>query len=371
MGGKGNSETLRAEIRKVRLSELESFIHSELFGQLVYIPVTPARASSYMKNPHGLPDDVVLIMAFVDGHLVAFRSLFAGMVQKGMERIRFGWCSGNWVHPQYRKKGLSQRLLTEAYTDWNGRLMFTNYATESENLYLKTGWFHEIHRYEGVRGYLFLKKGRLMNLIKNKAVPSPVFSLVSYGIHLIARYRVYMLGRQGEMKLQFEESEYPDSTCFRFLHDNPGNYLFVRNEEDWNWIFGYPWITGNSSGIKNKYPFSSVSGDFYYRTIKVQHNGVLAGFFIFSVREGHLKTLFFLLEPGIEKDVAGYIRLFAAREKLEMATVYHSEVARYLLKDKSPFIYVKKFGQKIYSTFEPGLSGSQVIRDSEGDYIFT
>jgi hypothetical protein len=84
MGGEGNSETLMAEIRKVRLSELESFIQSESFGQLANIPITPARAKSYIKNPHGLPDDVVLIMAFTDGQLVAFRSLFAGTVQKGM-----------------------------------------------------------------------------------------------------------------------------------------------------------------------------------------------------------------------------------------------------------------------------------------------
>jgi GNAT superfamily N-acetyltransferase len=371
MGGEGNSETLMAEIRKVRLSELGSFIESESFGQLANIPVTPARAKSYIKNPHGLPDDVVLLMAFTDGQLVAFRSLFAGTVQKGRERIRFGWCSGNWVHPQYRKKGLSKRLLTEAYADWNGRLMFTNYAPESENLYLKTGWFHEIHRYEGMRGYLFLKKERLMNLIKNKSIPSSLVSLLSHCIYLVARYRVYMSGRKGDMKLQFEESEYPDITCFRFLHDNPRNFLFVRNEEDWNWIFGYPWITGSSIELKNRYPFSSVSENFYYRTIKVQQNGVLAGFFIIMVREGHLKTLFFLLKPDVEKDVAGYIRMFAAREKLEMATVYHPEVARYFLTDNWPFIYVKKFGQKIYSTFDTGISVSHEIRDSEGDYIFT
>jgi GNAT superfamily N-acetyltransferase len=371
MGGQGNSETLRTEIRKIRLSELESFIQSDSFGQLAYIPITPARAMSYIKNPYGLPDDVVLIMAFTDGQLVAFRSLFAGIVQKEMERIRFGWCSGNWVHPQYRKKGLSQLLLKEAYSDWNGRLMFTNYAPESENLYLKTGWFHEIHRYDGVRAYLFLKKGRLMNLMKNKAVPSPVVSLVSHSIDLIARVRVYLSGRIVDSNLQFKELEYPDSTCFRFLHDNPRNFLFVRNEDDWNWIFGYSWIKDNISEIKKRYPFSSVSGDFYYRTIKVLQNGVMTGFFIVSVREGHLKTLFFLLKPGLEKDVSGYICLFAAREKLEMATVYHSGVASYLLKNKSPFLYVKKFGQKIYSTFETGISASHVIRDSDGDYVFT
>jgi GNAT superfamily N-acetyltransferase len=371
MGREGNSETLSAEIRKVRLSELEHFIQSESFDNLNHVPVTPARARSYIKNPHGLPDDVVLIMAFSDGQLIAFRSLFAGMIDHGMESIRFGWCSGNWVHPRYRKKGLSQQLLREAYADWNGRLMFTNYAPESENLYLKTGWFHEIYRYDGARGYLFLRKERLTSFYGNRKMPPLVYSVASRVIGFFARFRVFMYNQKRNMEVQFHESEFPDSTCFRFLSDNPRKFLFVRNEEDWNWIFDYPWITKNNSEMNTRYPFSSASGEFYYRTIKVQQNGVLEGFFIFSVREGHLKTLFFMLKPGIEKDVADYIRMFAATEKLEMASVYHSKIASFFIQEKTPFIYVKKFGQKIYSSFETGISGSHDIRDSEGDYIFT
>src|SRR5690606_26581825 len=136
-------------------------------------------------------------------------------------------------------------------------------------------------------------------------------------------------------------------------------------------IFRYPWITDYNRKIKEKYPFSSVSGNFYYRTVKVHDKDVMTGFFIFSVREGQLKTLFFHLKPGIEKDVAGFIRKFASREKLEMATVYHPEIARYLLQDKSPFLYVKSYGQKIYSTFPVEESNSFVYRDGEGDYVFT
>jgi GNAT superfamily N-acetyltransferase len=371
MGGKGNSEALKAEISKVRLSELESFIHSKPFMQLTCVPITPARAKSYMENPHGLPDDMVLIMAYMDGQMIAFRSLYAGVIQPENERIRFGWCSGSWVHPDFRRKGISLRLLKEAYDDWNGRLMFTNYAPESENLYLKTGWFHEIHSYEGARGYLFVGKQRLMSVTGNRKVPAFLFTIGSFITNLIARMRVFACSHKINRALQFEELEFPDSECYRFLQDDPENFLFVREEKDWNWIFRFPWISDSNNEIKRKYPFSSVSGSFYYRTIKVLQDGILAGFFIFSVREGHLKTLFFHLKPAMEKDVAGFIKKFAAREKLEMVTIYHSEIARSLLQDKIPFLYVKPYGQKIYSTFLFDKSFRYFYRDGEGDYTLT
>jgi GNAT superfamily N-acetyltransferase len=371
MDGKGNSETLKADIRKIRLSELESFVQSKTFMQLPYVPITPARARSYLENPHGLPDDIVVIMAYMDGQMIAFRSLYAGVVQPEKERVRFGWCSGSWVHPDFRRKGISLRLLKEAYHDWNGRLMFTNYAPESENLYLKTGWFHEIHKYEGARGYLFVGKERLKLLTRKKKVPAFLFAMGSLFTDLIAGMRVLAYHQKIKSILQFEELNFPDSKCFEFLQNDPGNYLFLREEKDWNWIFRFPWITDSNSEIKRKYPFSSVSGNFYYRTIKVQQDGMLTGLFIFSVREGHLKTLCFHLKPGIEKDVAGFIRKFAAREKLEMVTVYHSEIAHYLLQDKSPFLYVKPYGQKIYSTFPPEKTNRYLYRDGEGDYVLT
>ncbi len=371
MGGKGNSEALRAEIRKVRLSELESFIRSKAFKQHTWVPIAPARAKSYIENPHGHPDDIVLIMAYVDDQLIAFRSLYAGVIQPESGRIRFGWCSGSWVHPGYRRKGISLHLLKEAYNDWNGRLMFTNYAPESENLYLKTGWFHEIHTYEGARGYLFAGKERFMSIARIRKLPAFLVTLGSFLTNLIARLRIFTFSQKLNSSLQFEELEFPDNTCYEFLNVNPGNFLFVREEKDWNWIFRYPWITGYKSELKGKYPFSSVSGNFYYRTVKVYNKDVMTGFFIFSVREGKLKTLFFHLKPGIEKDVAGFIRKFTAREKLEMATVYHPEIARFLLQDKSPFLYVKSYGQKIYSTFPVEKSNSFMYGDGEGDYVFT
>ena len=54
-----------------------------------------------------------------------------------------------------------------------------------------------------------------------------------------------------------------------------------------------------------------------------------------------------------------------------MATIYKKELAAELFKRKLPFLHVKKYGQKIYSTFEIENSSESKFQDSDGDVIFT
>jgi hypothetical protein len=371
MDRESNSDSLKPEIKIIRLSELMDFIGSDFFSMFSYVPITPSRAQSYIKNPFGQPDDVVLIIIYMNNCMIAFRSLFAGMAETGSERIRFGWCSGNWVHPEYRFRGFSLLLLEKAYTEWNGKLMFTNYAPESEMLYIKSGLFHEIHRFNGARGYLYLKKHRLRSIAPKKQIPAFLFSPAVFFITVLAKLRCFFFKSRLNKNLQFEELHYPDKQCYQFMQKQEGKFLFPRNENEWHWIFQYQWISDSNSDLKSRYPFSSCSESFFYQTIKIIEGSEIVGFFIFSVREGHLKTLFFNLKSGLEQEAVNYLKLYSVRKKIEMITVYNNEVARILLKDKAPFIYVKNTGQKIYSSFEIPDSGSFAYRDGEGDYGFT
>ena len=97
----------------------------------------------------------------------------------------------------------------------------------------------------------------------------------------------------------------------------------------------------------------------------------MAGFFIFSVREGNLKTLHFDLPNGIEKEVAAYLKRFCADHKIEVITVYNYNIAQQLFAQKFPFLRTKKYGQKIYSSFEIKDIRNYLFQDGAGDVIFT
>lgn len=360
-----------AEINKIRLSELEDFVGSNVFRQLPVVPITPARAKSYLHNPRANPEDVVLYLAFVNGQLVAFRSLFADVVFTGKEKIRFGWCSGTWVHPSFRRKGFSKQLLLEAYKDWNGKLMLTNYTPASEQLLVDTGLFHSIHRFQGVRAYLFPKTRKLLPLANRNVFFKLFFSVVDFGIAMVSAFRIAFYKEKTTPVFRFETSTFPDEECFRFVNEKNAGSLFTRKEKELKWIFENPWISTSDSSYMERYPFTSFSNAFVYQTIKVYEKNEFAGFFIFSVREEHLKTLHFQVSDGTAKEVAAYLRKYCKTHNIEMATIYNTGVANALIKQKFPFLRVKNFGQHIYSSFEISQSETFKVQDGDGDVFFT
>ena len=346
-------------------------MQSETFQQFTTIPITVLRAKSYLNNPHAQPDDVVLYLGFIEKQLVAFRTLFADIIIPEKEPIRFAWCSGNWVHPDFRRKGFSEQLLHEAFTDWNGKLMFTNYAPNSEKLYLKTGKFQSIHQFQGFRGYLFPKTRKLIFVANKNGVTKFLFSFVDAVIAAISSIRILFFSLKEKPDFSFETIHFPDDECYQMLRNNSPDHIFGRGEAELKWIFQFPWISENKNFHSGKYPFSSGSVSFRYYTVKVSIKNNLAGFFIFLVRDGHLKTLYWCIPAGIEKEVGDYLKQFGVKHKTEVITVYKFEVAQQLFERNFPFLRAKKYGQKIYSSFEIINKTNHQFQDGDGDVIFT
>ena len=362
---------MNLRIEKIRLKDLESFVQSETFQQFTTIPITILRAKSYLNNPNAQPDDVVLYLGFIEKQLVAFRSIFADRIFSENKQIRFAWCSGNWVHSDFRRKGFSEQLLHEAFADWNGKLMFTNYAPNSEKLYLKTGLFQPIHQFQGFRGYLFPKTRKLIQGANKNQVTKFLFSSVDRFIGVFSSVRLLFFTSNQNPDFEFEHIQFPDTECYQILQNNPQNHIFDRGETQLKWIFQFPWISTNRQTEVEKYPFSAYSNSFFYQTVKIFNRKKLAGFFIFSVREGHLKTLFFCITEEDGKEVAKYLKQFCVNQKTEVVTVYNFEIAQHLFKQKFPFLRTKKYGQKIYSSFDIKNSANLQYQDGDGDVIFT
>lgn len=362
---------MKPAILKIRLRDLESFSQSEVFKTWETVPVSGLRIQSYLQNPDATPDDIVLYIALTENKLVAFRTLFAGSVLTVNGKERFGWCSGNWVHPDFRRKGFSELLLSEAFAGWNRKLMFTNYAPNSEKLYLKTGKFKPIHQFQGFRGYLFVKTLKLAPQAKKSFVNKIIFGGTDFGISILTSVRIWFFKPGINPDISFFELEFPDEACYKWLEERRSDSVFQRSVEEFQWIFNFPWITAQKNDDAEKYPFSSFSESFRYYTIKIFNQNIFAGFLIFSVRDGHLKTLCFSAKAGFEESIAGFLKQFCVNHKIEVITVYNYEISRYLFARKFPFLRAKKYGQKIYSSFNFDIAQHQRFQDGDGDVIFT
>ncbi len=360
---------MNLEIKKIRLNELEDFVNSKTFHEFEYLPISDIRSKSYLANPHALPDDFVVYLGFFENKLVAFRSLLPDIIQTDYQTIRFAWCSGAWVHPDFRRKSFSKKLLKEAYTDWDKKLMFTNYIPNSEKLIVETGWFKPIHQFNGVRAYLFPKTRKLLPNANANILFKIIFSLIDWVISIYSSIRLFLFTEKIISSVTFKTLDFPDQQCYQSLKESQS--VFSRGALELKWIFDNPWISSQKSKANSKYPFSSFSNSFIYKTIKVYSENGFVGFFLFSVREGHLKTLYWQLPDGFEKEITAYLKHFCKKNKVEMTTVYKKEIAEQLFKRKFPFLHLKKYGQKIYSTFEIQNNSEIKFQDGDGDVIFT
>ncbi len=190
-------------------------------------------------------------------------------------------------------------------------------------------------------------------------------------ISVASSIRLWLFSEKQNPDFSFDTSQYPDDACYEIIRNDASEHVLNRGEKELKWIFRFPWISHDEAFKAENYPFSSYSNSFYYKTVKVFIHNKLVGSFIFSVREGHLKTLYFSLPDGIEKEIAIYLKRYCSKHKIEVMTVYKSELAQQLFARKFPFLHTKKYGQKIYSSFPIEIDREHKFQDGDGDVIFT
>ena len=357
------------ELKKVCIKELDDFIRSDWFQTLPDKPISSFRVNSYLKNPHALPDDPVLYFLKEDDRIWAYRTVFADRLTN--DGKRFAWFSGNWVHPDYRRKGLSEQLLKEIIIDWKKRLVFTNYAPASLQLYQKTKQFYPFYEATGRRFYLFAKTQKLF--YKRYPEFSLIWKLVDRFICLFASVKVLFFRRKDNKKFVFEKMDWPDDECYELIEMQKQKYLFSRGKDELQWILANPWVSTSDKKFVESYAFSSFSNQFEYRTVKVFQKGKFIGFMMYSIRDGHLKLLFKLFNIDCNpllSSLARYLVREAVDEKLEMMTVLDSELTRAIQRQTTPFLFSKGIDHHFYSSF--AIDNKHLkIQDGDGDYIFS
>jgi GNAT superfamily N-acetyltransferase len=356
------------ELVKVRLLDLEEFIDTEFYAKLNIKPISPKRAASYIHNPDGNPDDVVLYYILDKGKLIAFRTIFAGSLYEKGERIKFGWLSGNWVDAGYRGKGLAQMTLKEAMTDWNNKLMFTNYSMMGLKSNSKSKYFKNIYIHKGIRAYFSFST---LQRFGDKKIMIPLLCIMDLLISLLSKLYGSFYSAKLPKEYTFGIETFPDHECLEIAEDHKKEFVFRRGGKELNWIFSYPWMTDNEKDKIDAYPFSSYAKQFYYRTVKIFRNKQLIGFFIISVRDKHLKTLYIYMFEKDYQIIAKWIKNYVITNKLSTVTIFNQVLASQFKDKKYPFLYIKEFRTCIYSTFDCSEISESTVQDGDGDYIFT
>ena len=355
------------DLIKIRLKDLKDFCDSEVYNQFKVKPISPLRTASYIHNPRAHGDDYVLYMLVENNELLAFRTIWADRVYDGDQAIRFGWYSGNWVAPHYRRQGWSKRLFQESYADWEKRVMFTNYAEASKQLYLDSKTFQLLKERHGKRFYLFPD---MHEIIKNKSIPSWIKKLapaLTVCCALLSGFKIFFY--KGKL-LQYTELEQLDEGCMQLLAEKSTSSLYQRGPLEIAWIFQYPWIT-NKQMEHVEYPFSYSVTNFQIKIVKQEEQGNVSFFFIYTIINKKMKILYYYGHQNDTKQLSNIILDIAVRNRISYLTVLDRELAAIVERQASWFIFSKGITSNIYSSFQLHDVSSKKIFDGDGDNCFT
>lgn len=350
-----------SEIKKVRVCELEKFFQEFLLHTYSVIPISPERINSYVTNPRGKPEDVCLYYFEQDNEIIAFRTIWADLIKNCGTIVRFGWCSGNWVSPNYRRRKLSTLLLDEAFKDWNGQLMFTNYAPESLKGYIKTGLFPFEVKRTGKRFYFNVNLNELYEKRINSKPKKLALILANFLyqiLYAIKRFTYRIDVSKLNVEVQSQDVLRKESSVF-------GDY--GRGKDEFEWIFTHPWLKKGKEFDKS-YPFSWIENDFTYKFAVLKTGEALTDWMLISNRNGAVKILYWQVDVAHRKTFVMWLLHYCFKNRIRTLTVVDKQWGMDFSQFKNPFVFEKEYEMNIYSSFK--IEGTCIF-DGDGDYIFT
>lgn len=237
------------DLKSYTLEELESHVEPTLSGSGGIVPMSPLRLISYLKNPRAEKSDHLLFEIRHKGRLVAYRTVLPDcFYDKKNNPHKFAWLSGNFVDPDFRREGISTKMLQLAEAQWDGQLMYTNYAPASKAVYDRTGQFPMLTHRNGKRFYLRSATKELLG----SRLGSP--ELLKTGDLMVNRLREGKLQKFQPVDssiCRIERITTLDREVVHLIRQSQESSLFRRDDGIFSWILDHPWVTEQEAGPLN------------------------------------------------------------------------------------------------------------------------
>jgi len=360
------------DLRTYTLEELEGYLTPLFSNPESTLPLSPLRLQSYLENPRADKHDTVLFEMHHENQLLGYRTLLPDLFYD-MEGIpqRFAWLSGNWVHPQMRRKGISTKLLMEAEEKWNGRLMYTNYAPDSKALYDHTGRFFALVRREGRRYYL---RSNSEELLGNRVNARGVLRMGDRAVNQIREQKLKTFRFPEDSSYIMERLQEPTSEMEIIISRLQQKSLFRRDVNIFKWAMSRPWVTDQEIDPL-PYHFSYQSEKFENILYEFRHTVSGARGMLWMIHHNKAISVPYLFSE--DKQLFGIMAATLAQAMIKLgcthSTIRNSELNTQLMAFKKVFLSSKQMPQLIFA--HRRLAGSVpshiLIHDGDGDVMFT
>jgi GNAT superfamily N-acetyltransferase len=362
-------------IRTFNSQQLADYIRSPEYDAFDFVPISRHRALSHLHNPRAEKEDILLLMAYEDDRPVGYLGVLPDHIMNGGQVIRCGWMSCIWIDDCQRGKGIARLLVETCDQVWQHKILGTDFAEASGNLFDKMGIFDELPLKQGVRLYVRSCLHRILPLkhtfFKQTA---PVWKALDKLINLVFDLRFFFVRRT---PFKTELISVMDQETVTFIETHNHNELFRRGIKELEWIKQYPWIlSGPEDASSCKYHFSSLdcSFDFYIVKLRNKDHQLVAVLFL-TKRDRSLKLPYVYITPGNELLTASCIEDFMLSWRIDTFTCYHPELS-VIFKTQQTIALFKKTMKRRYiitKTLKGQMAGAdeKLIQDGDADAAFT
>ncbi|UCF95240.1 MAG: GNAT family N-acetyltransferase [Desulfobacterales bacterium] len=132
--------TDRIRIEKITLKNLHDFACQSLTDTAFKetAPISLSRARAQARNPYALPDDVILVLAYVGERCVGYHGLLPGQFLREGNFSQVHWATTFFVAPDFRGRGLGELLIMEILK-LNRDFAVTRMTVGAQQAYRKAG----------------------------------------------------------------------------------------------------------------------------------------------------------------------------------------------------------------------------------------
>jgi GNAT superfamily N-acetyltransferase len=366
------------EIKTFNSEQLNTLILSEEFVRMPVIPISTHRAISHIHNPRADKEDILMIIAYENKEMVGYLGVLADRIYNtNDEAFKCGWLSCMWVNPTLRGKGIAKQLLFTAFKTWNDHILVTEFTPEAKGLYDRSGGFNDLRVNEGLRCYLRFNLHEVLPKKNEKYKRyAPLLHLVDGVANVPNGLRLLLHRPKENDRYFFQLINHIDADLEEYIWSKSQNSFEKRIGKDLNWIQSYPWINQSAPTSESKrYHFSSIAKRFLSIHVEIKDGHRTIGYLMLTIRDGHLKMPYAYFEKKILSDVVEYLYSVMLGQKLNMLTVFHRDIVRYIAEHRHPFIYTRHIKRNyiISKVLDQHFLDREklIIQDGDADCAFT
>ena len=326
------------KLKKIKLKELHAFSLETLvdaaYGQV--LPITPHRALSQTHNPYGHPDDIALLIAFVNNRCVGYLGLMPGLLAHNGHYFKIFYMTTFFVLPEYRGVGIGKALLYESKR-LKIDILLIGMTQNAQQAFDRTGFKRlgklvyyqlQMNRLQYLSSFLENSSKFMADKAPKLLKLSPVINRVDAFIYFLSKkiYYRFVLNQVRKEKKDFTYTVV--KKIKKKISDSPlpfsSRSKFYRGIEAVNWMLEYQWILSAHEEKRplDTYYFSSAREVFKYIAVEIYSpdRKSFKGFMVLSISRRKSKTVIKLLDCCFKDltdiDIAGFMLLKYAQNFL-------------------------------------------------------